>query len=156
MEVMGHITPTGKNAISMSMYLKGKNFLAAAMLLRKNNGYEYVVLHLLCQGIEITLKALLLRANYDKYKTKLRKYGRSGHDLVPLVADALEEFNLKPLKPNLESELSSLAALYSSHSLRYVSLYDVFVDPKSIKSDLVLRRTAALVRLSERAISNAE
>jgi hypothetical protein len=50
----------GKQEIAAAMYVKGKNFLGAAMLLRQKGGYEYVVLHLMCQGIEITLKAFLL------------------------------------------------------------------------------------------------
>jgi len=78
------------------MYVKGKNFLGAAILLRQKGGYEYVVLHLMCQGVEVTLKALLLLKNYKRYEPKLKKYG---HRLMPLVADVLAEFELRPLRP---------------------------------------------------------
>jgi hypothetical protein len=72
----------GRRLIAASMYQKGKHFVLAALLLRQKGGYEYVVLHLLCQGIEITLKALLLSADYDTHRPKLRSYG---HDLLRLI-----------------------------------------------------------------------
>ena len=56
----GRLTIHGKRLVAESMYAKGKGFLGAALLLRREGGYGYVVLQLLCQGVEITLKALLL------------------------------------------------------------------------------------------------
>ena len=53
-----HLSTHGKRVVAESMYAKGKAFLGAAILLRSKNGHEYVVLHLLCHGIEITLKGL--------------------------------------------------------------------------------------------------
>ncbi len=42
------------------MYAKGKAFLGAAIFLRKKNGYDFVVLHLIFQGVVVMLKGLLL------------------------------------------------------------------------------------------------
>ena len=76
-------TDYAKQWVAASMYSKGKNFLGAALLRRQNAGYEYVVLHLICQGAEITLKGLLLFKDFEKYKPKLRKYGKAGHGWYP-------------------------------------------------------------------------
>jgi hypothetical protein len=149
----GRLTTYGKRMVAASMYAKGKNFLGAAMLLRKKGGYEYVVLHLLCQGIEITLKALLLVADYDAYKPKLRKYGRSGHDFSLTAIDTLSAFGLSPLRAPIKEELQALSVLYSKHVLRYGSFHDILVDPQTISSQRVLRRMAAVLRLAEREFS---
>ena len=148
----GRLTNYGKRMVAASMYAKGKYFLGAAMLLRINGGYEYVVLHLLCQGIEITLKALLLFADYDAYKPKLRKYGRNGHDFSLTAIDALSAFCLSPLRSPLKEELQALSSLYSRHLLRYGSFHDIIVDPQAITSQRVLRRMAAVLRLAEREL----
>lgn len=145
----GNMSPYAKRLVAASMYNKGKHFIAAAILLRQKGGYEYVVLHLLCQGIEITLKSFLLFLDYDKFQPKLRRYG---HDLIKVASDVLLALKLHPLKKPLEVEFNSLSALYSDQRLRYGTGYDIFVDPNSIKSDLVMRRVAATLRLAERTL----
>jgi len=77
------VTIHGKRVVAESMYAKGKSFIGAALLLRQWEGYEYVVLYLLCQGIEITLKGLLLMKDYDRYKGKLKPV--FGHNIKELV-----------------------------------------------------------------------
>ena len=50
-----------KTLTATSMYRKGNAFIGAAILLKKHSDSEhtdYVALHLLCQGIEVTLKLL--------------------------------------------------------------------------------------------------
>ena len=143
----GRLAPHGKRMVAESMYAKGKSFLGAAMLLRQNGGYEYVVLHLLCQGIEIVLKALLLAIDYDKYKPKLKKLG---HDLLKITDATTDAAGLRKLRPRIRAEMESLNRLYSRHLLRYGSGYDILVDPNTIPSRLVLRRAIALLRLVER------
>lgn len=143
----GHLTVHGKRVVAESMCAKGKAFLGAAILLRRHSGYEFVVLHLICQGIEILLKGLLLVADYDEYKPKLKKLG---HNLVRIVEEALQAADAKPLRPELQAELDKLNKLYSQHLLRYGSGYDILVDPTTIPSKRVLRRVAALLRLIER------
>lgn len=147
---IGYLTIHGKRMVAESMYMKGKSFLAAAILLRQRGGYEYVVLHLLCQGIEILLKALLLFKNYDYYRGRLRK--PLGHDLKKLVKAASTEFGLQPMSNTLNLEIEALNTLYLKHLLRYGTVYDVLVNPETIASDLALRRIAAVIRLADRYI----
>ena len=142
-----HLTTHGKRVVAESMYAKGKAFLGAAILLRRKNGYEYVVLHLLCQGIEISLKGLLLIADYDKYKPQLKKLG---HNLVKIVETASQVAGIKPLRPSVRAELETLSKLYSAHLLRYGSGYDILVNPTTISSNLVFHRMAAVLRIVER------
>ena len=142
-----------KSQIAKSLYWKGKNFIKAAILLRQHCGNEFIVLHLLCQGIEIVLKALLLLKNYDAYYprmgNKTKKNNKFGHDLEDLSLEVLSQFGLKPLRPALATELQELNNLYSKHLLRYSSPYDVLVDPNTIQSDLVLMRILAAIRLTD-------
>ena len=132
--------------------MKGKAFIGAALLLRQRGGYEYVVLHLLCQGIEVLGKGYLLLVNYDAHKPKLRKYG---HNLVKLV-EAVEAMHEPILKTGVRAELKVLSSLYSQHLLRYGSGYDVLVNPNTIPSERVLSRVAALLRVAERKGINHE
>lgn len=63
-----------------SMYLNGKAFIGEAILTSRQGSSEqtdYVVLHLLCQGIECTLKGLLLLRDYDRFIGKMRRAIRS-------------------------------------------------------------------------------
>jgi len=146
-----HPSTHSKPMVAESMYEKGKSFIGAALLLRQRQGYEYVVLHLLCQGIEITLKGLLLMSNYDKYQDKLKSTYH--HNIEKVAAAGISEFNVRPMRPALEAELRTLTSLYSSNRLRYGTLYDVLVNPEKILSGLALRRIAAVIRLADRYIS---
>lgn len=143
--------------VARSWYIKGKSFVGAAILLRQKGGYEYVVLHLLCQGIEIVLKAILLATDYDKYKPRLKTVKRRkqkiagiNHNLVKAWRAVAVALTLSPLRPPLRDELRALSELYSRHLLRYGSLYDILVDPATIGSDRIVRRLAALLRLAEK------
>lgn len=133
------------------MYAKGKSFVGAALLLRKRGGYEYVVLHLVCQGVEIVLKAMLLHRRYDSYKKRLRK--DFGHDLEKLAVEVLDEFGLRPLGEDVATELKNLNSLYSKHLLRYGSFHDRLVNPNSIANRLVLRKICAAIRLGDRSLA---
>lgn len=124
---VGRLTIHGKRMVAESMYAKGGSFIGAALLLRQRQGYEYMVLQL-CQGIEITLKGLLLVKDYDKYKGKLKVFG---HNIENLVEAARKEFSVHSMRPTLEAELKKLSSLYSSQRLRYGTFYDVLVNPES-------------------------
>ncbi len=150
MKGTARLTTSGKRELAKSMYLKGKSFLGAALLLRKAGGYEYVVLHLLCQGVEIVVKASLLLHDYDTYKPHLKAFG---HDLEKLVAEALRLFKLHPLEADLAGQLKRLNSLYKRHLLRYASSVDILIDANTIPNDLVLKRAAAVIRLCERHIN---
>jgi hypothetical protein len=141
------LTKHGKLLVAQSMHEKGKGFIGAAILLRQRGGYEYVVLHLLCQGVEIVLKSFLLFQSYDSYNPVLKNLR---HDLVKIADRVLDAFKLKPLTPAVRRELTALNSLYAKHLLRYGSFYDVLVDPSTIPSKLVFRRISAAIRLAER------
>jgi hypothetical protein len=93
------------------------------------------------------LKGVLLAIDYDKFKPKLKKFG---HDLLKVTDAATSAAGIPALKPRVRSEMESLNQLYSRHLLRYGSGYDILVDPKTIRSRLVLRRMIALLQLIER------
>jgi hypothetical protein len=142
-------TPHAKNLRARLMVERGKGFVAAAMLLdRKDRHYE-VVLHLLCQGLEIFVKGLLLLRDYDRYSPKLTKYG---HNLVRLVNVGLSEFKAQPLPKDVAKELAILSNLYSQHLLRYSSLLDVVGGLATVKIDLVTRRLSKVMKLSARRL----
>lgn len=152
----GSTTMHGKRLIAESMYVKGKSFLGAAILLRQGMGYEFVVLHLLCQGIEITLKGLLLYKDYNKYINRLKPSKKDttafGHDLEKLAEAATSEFGVRPMRHDLVVELKKLNTLYSSHRLRYGTFFDILVNPDTIENRNILRKIAAAIRLADRYV----
>ena len=111
---------------------------------------DYVHLHLLCQGIEVTLKGLLILRSYDKHIGQLRR--PLGHNLVKISNAAVAEFELDALSAPRLQELNQLNELYRMHLLRYGSSYDILVDPRSIERKLTTRRIWAVVRLTERQL----
>jgi hypothetical protein len=150
------ITSHGKWLIAASMYGKGKAFVGAHLLVKQqiiDEPGQYVALNLLAQGVEVTLKSLLLFRDYDKYSPKLPNH--FGHNLVNTACATLEAFALKPLREPLNRELVHLSDIYARHLLRYGNLGDIFVAPSSIPSDQVLRRVAAAIRLANRELKRA-
>ena len=149
LEGLARPSPFGERKVTQAMYVKGKNFMVAAILLQKRGGNDFVVLHLLCQGIELILKAFLLFSNYKKYKPDLWKKKKFGHDLLKLADEVSSEFGIKSLRPPLAAELGKLNDVYSTHQLRYVAL-EILMESASIPRLLVLRRIVAAVRLADR------
>jgi len=145
-------TPIAKRRYALSMLKKGQNFLGAAVLLRGQGGYEWVVLHLACQGLEIVLKAVLLLKDFDRYKEELRKFG---HNLESVTAEVLAISRLHPIRAELASELRYLNSFYARHLLRYGSFFDILIDPREIQSDRILRRITAGLRLIDRELDRA-
>jgi hypothetical protein len=147
-------TNYAKSLLSKKLYFKGKNFVEAAILLRCHQGDEYVVLQLLCQGIEIILKALLLLKNYDFYTPLMKSEysGGFGHNLVRLSSEVLQLYGLKSLQPAIVVELQELNNLYSKHIMRYYSPCDILIDPNIVKSNFVLKRILAAIRLIDTKI----
>ena len=143
----GKLTEHGKKHVARAMFEKGKSFVRASAYLRKENGYEFVILHLLCQGMEITLKSFLLFGNYDKYKSQLKQIG---HNLEKLAEVCSQEYGIAVGRKELLSELTILNSLYADHILRYGygSVQDILVDPKTIRSGWVGWRLAASIRLA--------
>jgi hypothetical protein len=146
----GVLTRAGKRLIADAWYLRGRAFIEAALLLRQRDSSEhteYVVLHLLCQGIEVVMKGLLLLKNYDGNVSRLRPIG---HNLVEAVATASAAYGLKPISADIATEIAGLNDLYSKHWLRYGSVRDLLFDPHAIPRTKVIHRLRAAIRLAER------
>ncbi len=75
-----------------------------------------------------------------------------GWRLAKLVDEALRLFKLRPIEANLEGQLNKLNDLYTQHLLRYASPVDILIDASTIPSDLVLKKSVAVIRLCERHI----
>jgi hypothetical protein len=144
------LSPYGRQLIALAMYRRGKHFIAAGVLLEREGGDQYAVLHLLCQGIEIALKGILLILDFERFEPKLREYG---HDIAKVAQDVNRVFRVKSLSPSLTSELNALNKFYRQHLLRYAGMQDIFIDPASFKRGQVIRRIAAVIRLTDRILS---
>ena len=147
----GRLTIHGKRLVAQSMYAKGTSFLRAAILLDRQGPYDSVVLQLLCQGLEIVLKAFLLFRNYDSYASQLQK--PIGHNLEKATSTAIREFGLRPLRPSATAELRNLNRLYSRHLLRNGTPRDIILDASTIPRRRVFRKAAAALRLADRHLS---
>jgi len=112
-----------------------------------------VQLHLIAQGLEVWLKATLLRRDYGHYQPLLKKFG---HNLVWLAEESAKVHGLPPLRCALVAELSRLNAYYSNHLLRYATPLDLVVDPTTIECEHVLRRYLAAVRIIGRGSAAGE
>ena len=148
----GRITGLGKPSnyakkqIAQAAYMRGQEFIKAALLLRKSSGYEYVVLHLLCQGFEILIKGLLLMKGSHNSKD-LKDIG---HNLTKLVEQARSQFRLNPLNPSTQKEVDNLGGWFASQKLRYGGGHDLLIDPATIQSRRFLKLTYAVMRLAGR------
>lgn len=142
------MTTFAKSLVTNAMYEKGTAFIGAALLVNQKNGNTFVVLHLLCQGIEIILKAILLSKDYDHYKPRLKNLG---HNLDKAAAAVRHATGLNVFTHGaLAAELQSLNTYYSRHLLRYASNVDIFIDPAHIPHKRVFRHILALVRYTKR------
>ena len=129
------------------MYQKGKGFIGAALLVDQQHGHPSVVLHLLCQGIEILLKAILLARDYEHYKPRLRKFG---HDLVKIATEARAATGLHIFSGASAGELQTLSRFYCKHLLRYASPLDIFIDPSTIPARRVFKHAFAILKHVEK------
>jgi hypothetical protein len=153
----GTLAQGGKRRVALSMYLKGKAFVGAAILLDRHAESEqsdYVVLHLLCQGIEVILKGLLLFNDYDRYIDKLRR--PLGHKLPKIAMEVSNAYGLNAMRAALASEMRTLHDFYSNNLLRYGRVSDIFIDPRTISRTTVFCRLAATIRLAERELRRAQ
>lgn len=149
------LTIDGKKLVAQAMYNKGKAFIGAAILVGRNGGdaehVDYVALHLLCQGVEITLKGLLLVKDFDRYWPRLQK--KLGHNLVKIAWAASTAYGRKPPRGALSSELTELSKGYADHQFRYGGLADIFIRPQTRPRNRVLRYMCALIVLVERGVA---
>lgn len=149
-------TPHARDTMGASMYLRGVAFLNASALLSKHDTTEpanYVALHLLCQGMELILKSLLLLKDHVTYSKQLKRFG---HDLQKLASEAAKAYGLKALRgAAFVSQLAELAKFYSAHNLRYSGIHDIFVAPQSIKRAAIWRKLHAVILLVERELKGS-
>ena len=136
-----------KAIVACAMYEKGRAFLGASLLVNQKKGNAYVVLHLLCQGIEIVLKALLLRRDYDTHRPTLK---RLGHNLVRTATSVRTATDLHVFTHGALAELQILNSFYSQHLLRYASNVDILINPETIPHKRVARHAFALVKYCEK------
>jgi hypothetical protein len=146
------LTKYGKFKIAVTTYDKGKAFIDASLLVRRQNSTEpneYVALHLLCQGTELLLKGLLLLKDYNSFQPRLKKIG---HKLPNLAAKTSKAYSLKSISATTMDELSKLNEFYTNHRLRYGSGIDLLIAPQSIGRERVQRRIFAVIKLTERLL----
>lgn len=108
--------------ITIPMFEKGRSFVMAGGLVKAYEGYHFVYLHLLCQGLECIGKSLLLAHDYDKYKPILRN--DYGHDLDVLIAEVDQNRGCAFFTEAAARDLSGLNSFYKRHMLRYGDLID--------------------------------
>ena len=148
----GHarLSAFGKNEVAKSMFGKGRAFVGAYILLRQHNQAEpteYVALQNLCQGVEVTVKSLLLFKDYDRFQPLFGKPKGYGHDLPRLVKAALEEYSMHPLSRKSMTQFQLLNEFYSNHRLRYGNGVDLLIDPNSIERNRVVKLLARVIKI---------
>ena len=137
----------GRSVVARTMFEKGIAFTAAAALVDRHNGNASVVLHLLCQGVEIVLKAILLNADYKKYRPRLRVLG---HRLSAIAAETRTVSGLHVFAGAAGQELKQLEDFYSKHLLRYAHSFDIIIDATTIPCQRVARHIGAVIKLCQR------
>ena len=124
--------------IAVETLKKGENFIRTALLLRKNNSDENVVLSMICQGIENILKGLLLSKDYVRYEPLLRR--KFGKNLLRLYYRTRKEYGISNLDARAVNELQILAYLYKNQFLHYGHLINLLNDDKAFESGHLLRK----------------
>ncbi len=95
--------------------------------------------------MEITLKSALLYKDFDEYNPQLAQM--IGHDLEKALKAYLNEYRIKIIDKRILSEISELNSFYKTHRLRYASLADLQINPKTIKSDNTIRFITRLIKV---------
>jgi len=149
---MSPLTKNGKDMFARYMYQKGKEFVGAAILLRQAGGFTHVSTHLICQGLELILKSLLLFKDYSKYHSLIKK--NVGHNLVKLVDLWKVVINRNKVNARFYSEIQELNRHYISHGLRYGSLTDLLILPESIETKEVLKQISIILRKTDNKLNS--
>ncbi len=110
-------TNTDHQEIILSMYEKGRSFVMAGGLVKAYEGHEFVYFHLLCQGLECIGKAILLKHDYQKYHSNLKKI--FGHNLETLISEVNIISQAALISDDALQELKQLNNFYQKHILRY-------------------------------------
>jgi hypothetical protein len=140
-----------KRRVGLDMYVRAKSFVGASVLLRRAGGSPFVERHLLCQGIELLLKSILLLADYDAYRPKLRKIG---HDLTKAATAVHVATGIKFINAPVSAELADLSKFYELHMLRYASVFSLLTGGSYVPTDRTLRLMEK--HLDEAAVTSIE
>jgi hypothetical protein len=146
----------GKHEVAKSMFEKGVAFFHTYQLLQKEDlsePAEWVSLHNLCQGVEVTLKSLLLFSDFDKYRPMLKD--AFGHDLGRLFDGAILEYKLHGLSNSSKQEIAELSKFYRCNTMRYGTGMDFFIIPNGVKRERVVRLMAQIIKSTIRKLEQA-
>jgi hypothetical protein len=152
---LGRPSKHSKRIIADEMQRRGESFLVASACLNRAQGSPLAIRHLICQGMELYLKGLLLEADFDRYQPRLpgknrRRPDGIGHDLEKLLGVCVAEFGVRPPRPVILEQLRTLNRLYTQHLLRYASTYDVLFAGHEPECRAFSRWLCSVVRLCER------
>jgi len=128
------LTKQGK-ALRANQFLNwGQKFYGAAILLRQNNYDGAVTKHLVCQSLEILLKGILLKIDFDKYNKNLKTIG---HDLEKWLKYYKKHQNAIGVivDNNIEQQIKEINFYYKKHFLRYASIFSLFIPLENINID---------------------
>ena len=145
-----------KRVVAQKWMFRGAAFLEAANLLAEQTQVSedilMVKLHLLCQGIELFLKGLLLDKDYNLYYPKLKAFGHR----LDLLADEVIKINNAPtMKTELRREFLILAQWYSRHWARFESGLGFVAMSGAPPYIRTLRRMLAVARVSRHSLTSA-
>jgi hypothetical protein len=149
-EEVGEDTIQREKEIAVETLKKGENFIRTALLLRKNNSDENVVLSMICQGIENILKGLLLAKDYVRYEPLLRR--KFGKNLLRLYYRTTKEYRISNLDVRAVNELKILAYLYKNQFLHYGHLINLLNDDKAFESGHLLRKLFQILAYVKRKL----
>jgi hypothetical protein len=90
--------------------------------------------------------------DFAKYRPMERKFG---HKFLQIADIAHSEYGLKPIRPDIRTELEYLENKFSAHTLRYAGLQDIFINPFSVKHEKAFRYIMVVLRLANRYIRNS-
>ncbi len=145
------LTDYAKRAIASWMLERGHSFLKSAILLKRAEGSKDVELYNVCQGIEVTLKGLLLLSEYDKFNPLLKR--TYGHRLVKLGNAVISEYGIKPLSEKESEELVKLDNYYRRNYLRYAGIHDIFLPSGKLEYNHLLKKLVAAYRMIDRELN---
>ena len=143
-------TQQREKEVAVDTLKKGENFIRTALLLRKNNSDENVVLSMICQGIENILKGLLLAKDYVRYEPLLKR--KFGKNLLRLYYRTKKEYRISNLDARAVNELQILAYLYKNQFLHYGHLINLLNDDKAFESGHLLRKLFQILAYVKRKI----
>lgn len=144
----------GQQLVANYMYQKGKEFVGAAILLKRHGGFTHVYSHLLCQGVELILKSVLIFKDYNRFKKPIKK--RIGHNLVKLVDIWKVELNQNRVNSKFYQEIKEINEHYKTHGLRYGSLSDIFISPDTVRTNEILRQLKRIIEKTDKAINKGK